>query len=484
MGTFVKKNILVVLLLMCTFHVPIDHLFAKETHFISAGDWSDEFNWDNGVPEENDDVYIDANCTVDFFADIPATLNTLIISATLDDSGEEEDFSTSGNVEIKNGGNFLCGGDLDVGEQLWIYPGGSGTFDGTVSTIADLVVYAGATFKGTVNVGTNLDIGGDNSGEGTYTVTFNENVTCTSGNVSIGSTYGTATAVFKKDLNCGNYNVTVDDGDTLTFGGTVTANRFTINSGTVNAYANLHCSEFTMGASGAFISNADAIYTVTVKMEPNGNFKINKGTFRMEPSTSWGVTIRPMAGCYFHNLEIAGNGTTDIEQADPNNPNALDVNGNLTINSGATFQVNEWQVNLAGDFVCNGSYYYPSNKTPNFVFDGSGTQSLTGNVQFYDLTVNSGSTVNTSSYTPSVAPASLTENGYLQGNIKCTQEISSDATYSLGNLGCQLTNGSGLGTVTVTRHTGSAHSGASRSLTRLYNISASAADNNVTLRLE
>ncbi|NOZ57116.1 MAG: T9SS type A sorting domain-containing protein [Calditrichaeota bacterium] len=461
---------------------------AKETTFEYEGDWSDESNWSNGLPEDGDDVIINADCYIDLWASVPS-LGTLTINALLDNTSfDPKNFYIDYTLNINSGGEFRCDGDLTVYEQMWINAGGAGTFSGDVEVgdgdLNDLLcIEDDATFNGSVDVN-----GGDNGGlffgssdppgGDFFTATFNGPVSV-SGDMDVGDEYGVATVVFNNTLNVIG-DITVYDN--LTIKKHMECSSLDIQDyGTFHTYAGFSC--WDLNVDGAFYSYADSVFVVESQLGMGGTFQVSKGTFKMNPTRVSLAKIIPYQNCYLNNLIISGNKPTELAQwAGLNEP--LDINGDLTIESGKTFDVNQWTIQLAGNFNCSGTYEYDAGETPTFTFDGSGTQTLTGNVGFYHLNIASGSTVNTGSYTPTVAPSSLTESGYLVGQIACTQTISSDNAHSVGNLGCQISNGSDLGSVTVTRHTGSAHSEAKHSLTRWYNINAATADSSVTLRLE
>jgi len=432
-------------------------LSAKETIFEFDGDWSDSLKWSNGLPEDGDDVIINADCTVDWFACIPQ-LNSLTINAKLDNTAGEY-FWVTGNVCINSGGEFLCDGDLRVDYSLFIgdeYNNHgltcSAIFNGTVSVGEDLDISdwydsCSATFNKTVSV-----TGDYYSGSGS-TVIFNETV-------STGDFVAGGSVTIKKKLTCGALSV----------------------PGTFDVYADIDCRAFIMKSGGKFNLHGDYTCTVTSSdASPDvdigaGIFQPSQGTFVLKKGDFWGPSVASTGSNYFHNLTLQGKTGFGDETRVTN----FDINGNLVIASGVELITYNNNVYLAGDFTCNGTYYVGP-YTPTFIFDGSGTQTLSGNVGFYHLNIASGSTVNTGNYTPSVDPSSLTENGYLVGNIKCTQDVST-GTYKFGNIGCWITGSSGTGTTTVTRHTGSTHSNAPHSLTRWFNISASNSAG-VTLRL-
>ncbi|MCX6031799.1 MAG: hypothetical protein NT169_21170, partial [Chloroflexi bacterium] len=91
---------------------------------------------------------------------------------------------------------------------------------------------------------------------------------------------------------------------------------------------------------------------------------------------------------------------------------ALDVNGDLTLNSGTLdVSASNYAINVAGDFTRNGGVFTAHSGA--VTFDGSGAQALdTDAIAFYNLTVNSGSTlVDLADFT---VDGTLTSNGALQ----------------------------------------------------------------------
>jgi hypothetical protein len=101
-----------------------------------------------------------------------------------------------------------------------------------------------------------------------------------------------------------------------------------------------------------------------------------------------GASGSPQIGIYstvpLHHLNIAGTGTPVAKMWSI----PLDVNGDLTINSGATFNANGLDLTIKGDFTNNGTFTHNLNTT---IFDGTGTQTITGATTFYNLTKQSGS---------------------------------------------------------------------------------------------
>ncbi len=474
-----SKSILIFVLLLFS-NLFVDTLIAKETHFTWDGNWSEEFNWDNGLPEEGDDVVIDADCTVDWLANIPS-LNSLTINAMLDDSSDsEEDFFVSENVEINDGGSFICLGDLNIS---W----------------GSLYINSGATarFYGEVDVEYDLSLGDSDADDESSIALFYDEVFVSGKMLIYDTEEDPCTAEFHGKVIVLDPFIS-DDGATVTFYDSVkVSDDFKVYGGSVTVKKYLSCSDMTIGGTfnmegnvecysvymegGVFDVKGDFTCTVTSNGSAtnisNGTFQPTQGTFIFKKGDN-NLSVSETGANWFYNVQISGNSTFGSSTS----IGTIRIKGNLTIDSGVELITYNNITRVGGDFVCNGTYYLGP-YTPTFVFDGGGTQNLVGNVDFYNLTIESGSTLQTGNYVPTVSPSSLTESGYLEGHIKCTENISDNYTHSFGNLGCQITNGSALGSTSVTRTTGSAYSGTTQSLTRWYGLETSAAGSNVTIRL-
>jgi len=107
------------------------------------------------------------------------------------------------------------------------------------------------------------------------------------------------------------------------------------------------------------------------------------------------ATTTPLT--YFNNVSISNTRYIDAATTQP-----FDINGNFTINSGATFQANGKQMLMAGNWTNNGTFTHGNNTV---TFDG-GNQSLGGGTTFYKVkfngsgtkTVGSGTWVSSGSY--------------------------------------------------------------------------------------
>jgi hypothetical protein len=125
---------------------------------------------------------------------------------------------------------------------------------------------------------------------------------------------------------------------------------------------------------------------------------------------------------------------------------ALDVNGDLVLNSGTLdVSTSNYSINLAEDFTRNGGVFTARSGTA--TFDGSGTQTLdTDAITFYNLTVNSGATL--------VTRRSFSANGTLtnNGTLQQTKNVVNTGTnfFSAGGYGGVSFGGADLSSTTVT----------------------------------
>jgi hypothetical protein len=93
---------------------------------------------------------------------------------------------------------------------------------------------------------------------------------------------------------------------------------------------------------------------------------------------------------------------------------ALDVNGDLTLNSGTLdVSANNYPINVGGDLTRNGGVF--TARSGAVTFDGSSTQTLdTDAITFHDMTVEEGATVDLGSATALQVDDALANNGGLK----------------------------------------------------------------------
>jgi len=84
--------------------------------------------------------------------------------------------------------------------------------------------------------------------------------------------------------------------------------------------------------------------------------------------------------------------------------NTLNVLGDVTINEGAILSVTEGDINIGGSWINNGTF---SAGEGTVTFNGTSQQVLSGNLNFYDMIINSSAIVNIGSYNLAVSDSFL-----------------------------------------------------------------------------
>ncbi len=327
-----------------------------------------------------------------------------------------------GSTIIKGAGSLAVNSPIAVSSYNVTYQSGGATgleLPSSSTALANLTV----TVSGSVNLGSAITVNGDltlNSGTldaGTNNFTMNgSNWTANGGNFTI---------------NAAN-TVTLGTSGTLTMGGTsIDGTQFgnlTINSGTTVSApnANLNVSG-TWNNQGTFTPNAGTVTfnganqnidpagqpfnnvtfagtgtkTLQGTLDANGTLTIsstldvgsnqnilvagswvNNGTFVAAGGTvTFDGTDQTITsnGQNFFNLVLANSGTKTLGDA-------LDVNGDLTVNSGVTLDVSAtaYAINLAGNLVNNGTI---NPRTGLITFDGTTAISGISAVSLNDVTI-------------------------------------------------------------------------------------------------
>lgn len=179
------------------------------------------------------------------------------------------------------------------------------------------------------------------------------------------------TVVLDDSLNVNNLNVI----GVLTFGDGLGSHSLVVNgnlniTGTANVSAS--SGSHKLFVRGGFVSNG------AVALRNNSNQVVNtylNGTFSISG------TNLPI----FNNLNIEGGAITAAR--------TLDINGNLLVGAGATFNAGTYTHNLAGSLSNSGTFVPNSGK---FIFDGTLVQSVTSNVDLYDVDMIGGGIISLS----------------------------------------------------------------------------------------
>lgn len=173
-----------------------------------------------------------------------------------------------------------------------------------------------------------------------------------------------------------------DGGSTLTIKGnlTVSASKYFAFNTAALAYINGNVS---VNTGGTLAYNAGvSIYIDGTINAASGNLQFNNGTLYLRGNTK---NLTTQSGSYFNNLMISKNSGQSV-----NMQSNIDVNGNLTINSGSlvpgSYDINlggNWN-NYAGDngFLC----YFASNCV--VTFDGTAAQNIYASEDFDQVRLN------------------------------------------------------------------------------------------------
>ncbi|MBN2149399.1 MAG: S8 family serine peptidase [Anaerolineales bacterium] len=228
---------------------------------------------------------------------------------------------------------------------------------------------------------------------------------------------------------------------------------------TIQSEAQLGMSANTLGVCGNWDVQGTALFNAT------GGTVVFRG--------SSAQTINQAAGMngQFYNLDIGNGSTTQTVTPGTN----LDIDGSLTIASGATLSSGAYTYNVAGDWTRQGTF---TPATSTFVFDGANFQTITGDTSFYNITVGSAVTLTTSS--------NVTLSGTLNnlGWTKETKSVSGIVSYGLANITVQVNTQGTLSTLVVARRDQDhPHANFNTQTGRYWRITPSGGDFSVTMTL-
>jgi hypothetical protein len=290
--------------------------------------WFECTNWGNGrVPISSMNVTIPSGCT--YYPNINAA------------------GAVCNRLTVQNGGSLtVSSGNLTVNEHFYKQNGGNATFSGGICNVQNNYYNYGTSGETRVNGGT-LNIG-------------------TAATDREFRNYGGKLYVTAGNMDCGqylyNYNGYTNNYVNIS-GGTVFADRIPNYEGVIyqsggTLTSNGYYREYD-AAGGNYYGSGSAVFNL------NGNSYI-----RLMSS-----------GSYFAHLNINGNYyiTTDSNYD-------IDVNGDITIGVGQTLTMNNYDMNIAGNFTNHGNYI-PG--TGNINFNGSSPQTIKTNGDiFYDVSFN------------------------------------------------------------------------------------------------
>ena len=379
-------------------------------------------------------------------AKVDASSSTLTIAndLTVTDGHFRSDTDINGDVSIASGGtyeltndvtiagNFTNNGTFTHGSNTVTFDGSAAqVIDGTV-TFYDLVIDNGTAgsdkvdassstlviandltvtdghFRSDTDINGDISIASDATLELTGDVALAGNVTNNGTLTSNGNTVtfdagsGTQTTGGSSTTTYG--GLSIPSGSTLQLlGGIQIANDFT-NSGTFDANSN---TVIFNGGDGQVITGTVTFFNLTINNTTSGSDKVDASS-----ST----------------LAI----TNDLTVTDGHFRSDTDVNGDVSVASGATYELTS-DVTIAGNFTNNGTFTHASNTV---TIGGSGAQVIDGTVTFYNLTINNSSgsaKVDASTSTLVIANDLTVTDGYFRSGTDINGDISiaSDATYEL-----------------------------------------------------
>ncbi len=336
----------------------------------------------------------------------------------------------------------------------------------------DVIIQNGATVTVDINNAacSNLTIGSKGNG----TLVFNDgSILSVSGNLTLGD-----------NNNTGSFIMT--NGGTLMVKGNFTVNNignWTPGNGTI-VYNGSSQTVYSNKYNNLTISGNDKL-SIKSSVTVNGIFSIegtasvsgaptygNSATLQYNTSSprtvgsEWPSTFNKPVG-----IIIANTGAITL-----NENKTLYGSAQLTINSGATLNCGNYSLDLNGNFINNGTLNSP---TGTVIFSGTSAQTIggTSTTTFYKLTINNSNGVslgnsvvvtNTLTLTSGILNTgnnSITFSGNAANPIETTNNrivgtavmaSRSLGTASLNFLNAYLHSGSDVGTITITRVTGSA----------------------------
>jgi len=374
-------------------------------------------------------------------------LYDLTISTFLDVEANSLDADNSTvTFNENNGTGFTIDANLnDLGGVQNLVISGSGTKNllGSLTVLNDVTIDAGATLD--INANTLDGSGGSNE-------------------LSMGSA---GRLMVAGDFPTNFETVSLDANSTVEYDGTGAQDVVGgFNYGNLefdNGTADPDTAQAALNIDGDFILQSDAgfvggnfIHTIAGDFTQNGTFDFTDNTITFDGSDQNLVTNDP--ALEFNNVNFNGTGT----KYSPGDN--FDVDGNLSIASGVTLDINDENMNLAGELDADGTYSQTGGTT---TFDGADQLINPGNGTFYtvvmsgtgtktfntsgmdvnnNFTINAGVTVDFSTFTHNYANDwtnignEISTSGTFLFDGTVEQDITVGATDTLNNL--QLTNSS------------------------------------------
>lgn len=199
------------------------------------------------------------------------------------------------------------------------------------------------------------------------------------------------------------YNLVLDSAGTKSLSATGTPTFKVLNDLTIDNGATFNANNFNLEVQGDWVNANGSVF------QPGTGTVIFRNTSALTTNT---VSSRDTTDNPFNNVIIAGSGT--IKPLDD-----IKILGNLTIDTGATFEMVNNYLSIYGNWINKGGTFTYGTSTVSF--NGSSTQSISktsGNEIFYNLIVKNGSDVD-------IIGVGFSGNGIIVNN---------DLTLSLGKI--------------------------------------------------
>ncbi len=416
-----------------------------------SSDWNTPGNWScNGVPGPTDDVVI-PNVSPNFFPVI-GNFDAFARDLTIH-PGATLTYATTGSYNFGiYGGCVVNGSFTQTGNRYVRFFGNGNTISGTGTVLVDVEFTSGSSYSLGSNIaarnvlfsGGTLDVTSSN-----YTIYVYGNWTFTSGSFVQHTGTVQFTGGATKIVNAGSmvfHHIYIDGGmvqlstnPLMAYGSITTAIGATFNSNSIDVEVRgnwINAGTYTPGTS-TVIFNGNSPQTIDIGSSPIYNLYVacispsgtvtavgntlrvtnnvniiplgtlfaggndievggnwtNAGTFTSDTSTvifnGSGIQTISMGASVFYNTTFNGTGTVNIVSNYGPFNNTFFINGSLNIASGATLNFNNYDIQINGDWINNGTFI-PGTRT--VIFNGTGTQQVNlGTSAFWNLDINSAS---------------------------------------------------------------------------------------------
>ncbi|MBM4166181.1 MAG: T9SS type A sorting domain-containing protein [Ignavibacteria bacterium] len=410
--------------------------------------------------------------------------NNVVISGNGVTSNSVTNINIDGNISTSGTGTFSHA----AGDGILTMSGASKTISGTGITFGNLTITNSVTTTTSFSIAGNFVVNGTFSASlGTMTISGSSKSISGSGTITMNAINVTGTISTSASFSLNSY-LTVS-GSLSATSGAVTFSGTTTLSGTANLFnVILNGTKLQLG-TGSVLGVA-------------GSLTLSAGTFDVTSTTPNTVDFnstssQSVIGTTYNNVSFSGNATKTAGSA-------LTVNGDISINAGATFNASFYTHSLYGNWTNNGTF---TASTSTIQFVGGNDAAISGASTFNILTENKNSSSNNILLNSNVSVATLnmtsgkmttgnnavtitttrTGGGIILGTISRTHIFSNGTSYAFEGPFNTITfasGGAGISSVSVTVTSGAVSDFPfGGSVNREYNVSVTGGAYNATLRL-